>query len=180
MAALAFVFQRCRKQPRWHAWAAPADDQTAVLIALEVIQADRRAAGFQLRDAFLRGAKAMRCFVFDDTLTVDEQPRAVVRVERELVFAVLRHLQNAGKHKAEIGITRSRRQVEQRNVQSAHRLGLDDVELGNAGPMVAIKAKLKIVQVRGLSLDSRRMLVSRFEPGFDRRQFSLHAVALPL
>ena len=90
--------------------------------------------------------------VFDDLLAVEGQPRTVIRIENERVFAILGNDQHRGENETKEIRTARSSDVDQRRFDLGDRLGLEFIEVRELVPGVSIELVFKIIEVVGFRL----------------------------
>ena len=153
-------------------------------MALEVFELDGLAALTQAHGGEPFVALAVNAVVEEHLLAVHAQARAVVAVEVESVITILRHDERALEDEAEGGVACAKTDVEETARQFADGFGLDEREVGELVPRVAVVAELQIVEVarQGGVRERGRLVLGEpiTEQFLQRGDAGLHFVAATL
>ena len=115
--------------------------------ALEIVDANRRAARLQRQLGGFLAPFAVKAVVFNHRLTIDGEPGAVVGIEVKRVLAVSRHLERTGKHETEREFATRQRNVEEAGLNLALIFGLEIVKVREFFPGIAVERILELVDV---------------------------------
>ena len=162
----------------------PGDAQPLAMLPLEIVEPDRQASRLERDCGLLRLTDAVDAVIFDNRCASDRESGAVVRIEREGVVAIGRHLEKAGEDIAE-GIGPQRRghaDIEKLTGHGANILCLEAVEIGQLCPGVAVEAEGEIVEIARLRRRSGGVVSGGQKLCFDRGNGLLGGIdaALPI